>query len=195
MSFNKKTPPHLTVIENMNFDKVDNINVNTKNMSATVETLIIKKQKQKTQIPPIDNPLTPGHRAELKELVESWVNLSGYLKNPVSYGAARSMLNKQAKSMGKAGVSTINHYPDCDFERGKKFIKQKIAILNNTTAVKNNAPEWRKSRISAIQTRCKNLNISEENRRGYMVNRFGLGKDSLTKLTDNELQDIYMRTS
>lgn len=187
MSLNEKptvTRPNLTIVKN--------INVGDVNMSVKAEgNVTVKIKKPKADIPPIDNPLTPGHRAELKDLIDKWVNLSGYLKKPLAFSAAWSMLNRQAKSMGKVGVTTINHYPDCDFERGKKFIQQEIAKLNKKPTVKKNSPNWRNSQISAIQARCKQMNISDEKRRGYMEIRFGVGKNSLTKLTDTELQDFY----
>ncbi|OAI12635.1 hypothetical protein A1507_18805 [Methylomonas koyamae] len=186
MSLNEKplvTRPNLTIVKNIN---VGDVNMNVK----AEGNVTVKIKKPKADMPSIDNPLTPGHRAELKDLIDKWVNLSGYLKKPLTFSAAWSMLNRQAKSMGKVGVTTINHYPDCDFERGKKFIQQEIAKLNKKPTVKKNSPTWRNSQISAIQTRCKQMNIADEKRRGYMESRFGVGKNSLTKLTDTELQEF-----
>lgn len=187
MSLNEKplvTRPNLTIVKSIN---VGDVNMNVK----AEGNVTIKVKKQKTDIPPIDNPLTPGHRAELKDLIDKLVNLSGYLKKPLAYSSAWSMLNRQAKSMGKVGVTTVNQYPDCDFERGKKFIQQQIAILNKKPTIKKNSPNVRNRQISDIQTRCKQLGIADNKRREVMENRFGEGKNSLTKLTDNELQEFY----
>lgn len=198
MANNQEPPkgkPKLTLIKNLNVGDVS-MNVNARGdikLSTNAEKIIINNRRPRNKPTPLEGVITPGHKADLHVLVKAWLNLA-VIRYPLRSqkslnGEIWKKLNGQAKSAGRNGVSSINEYPDCDFERGKKFLEQQIAILNGNATVRKKSPDWSKQRIGHIQARCKKLGIPDEIRKKYQKERFG--KDSLADFNREQLEEMY----
>ncbi len=158
--------------------------------------------KNITRVKPLphDDAITREHKADLYALADKWVELkaiqSPRLKISSLYSSIRKRINQQAKSIGKNGVVSIHEFPDCDFERAKKFLKQQIAILNKVPKVMSESELWRNDTISAIQTKCNDIakarGIGLKDfaiiRKAYQKQRFK--KDSLSIFDTKQLEEM-----
>ncbi len=189
-----KGRPHLTIVKSLNVGDVS-MNVNTKgdfSVSTNAETVKIINKRPRVKPLPVEGALTEGHKAEFAALIKQWVDLAKP-KFPRKteqqlFSGIRARLNKKATSAGRFGVTSVHAYPECDFEKGKKFLKQEIAILYGSATVRKQAPNFINACMGAIHKRCKELGVSDETRKAYQLARFG--KDSLANFNQMELEEM-----
>lgn len=152
--------------------------------------------KNYPKLPPMDNRITVGHRAELHALVDDLVALQHMIEPSKTldklYKLAWVRAKSQAQSEGDCGVRKIEYFPDCDFEIAKHYLQLRIRILKNHESTWTENKSWRKERLEAIHARCENMQISNDQRKAYQLARFG--KESLRDFTNQELQQMFVYT-
>lgn len=152
--------------------------------------------KKYPKLPPMDNRITAGHRAELHALVDDLVALQHIIEPSKAldklYKLAWVRAKSQAQSEGDCGVRKIEYFPDCDFEIAKHYLQLRIRILKNHESTWTENKSWRKERLDAIHARCENMQIGNDQRKAYQLARFG--KESLRDFTNQELQQMFVYT-
>jgi hypothetical protein len=165
----------------------------TATINSNAQILNINNKRPRAIPLPYDDALTREHKAALYALRDKWVELKAIqaptTKTSSLFSSINKRINQQAKSIGKNGVTSILEYPDCDFERGEKFLRQQIAILNKAPKVVKQSPTWRNGRIGSIRARCKELRIDNDTRKAYQWERFKC--HSLADFNEKQLKAMY----
>jgi hypothetical protein len=139
-----------------------------------------------TKVVRTDQPgtLSPAQRSDLQKLVQDWVALHAVVRRgaPLTHQAAWASLNRSRR------VASYHEIPAEDFPKAVAWVQRQMAILNATPTAMKRAPTWRAARITAIQTRTKQLDLDGW-RRQYMREHFGAA--SLTEMTDAQIEQLY----
>lgn len=143
---------------------------------------IIHKTIAKTE--PGTTHISEEQMGALHKLVDEIVRLEGLAKkDPATHRRVWHSLNR------KIGIGSARLMPIGKFPLAKSYLNQWLAQLSNRAVIKKRAPNVvRKRRITAIQSRCNELNIQEWRKR-HMQDTFN--KASMTALTDSELEVLY----
>ncbi|MDD5272596.1 MAG: hypothetical protein PHU14_07750 [Methylovulum sp.] len=197
--------PNLTIVNN-NHVNAGGTNINTSKASVNINSsndvsisthapkVTVKNHRPAVKPLPREDAITPGHKADLKVLVDELAELLKIKQpNKNHYPFVRQRLNEQAKSAGKNGVTSIHEFPDCDFERAESYLKQWLGALKKDPTIRDQSPSWRPNTIGAIHARCKELGIDDDTRKAYQKNRFG--KESLSDFDNDELGKMYAYVS
>lgn len=155
---------------------------------AQTKELKIVKEKQQPKREAVKSPLIKEHREELKALVTDWVTTSNLAKKPLNYGKAYIKLYAEGLNGEVNGIEQIE---ESEFELCRRYLQQRIKILETVgdSRVIRKKSEWRRDRIGKIHSICKKLDISDETRKAYQLERYG--KESLADFTDDDLADFY----
>lgn len=151
---------------------------------------VIKTEKiihrPKVEVKTGDGVVTAEQKARLQQLVKDWMAArSAVRKSELSYAAAWSAVNK------KAGVNSYHEIPTAKFKAVESWILNQTAIVHSMPSASAKSTQWRSSRIKGIQSRCNELGIQDK-RKAYMLKTFG--KDSLTLLSDSDIEKVYRWT-
>jgi hypothetical protein len=171
----------------------ENLNVNSKRTNVKTNHLKVTKEKEPPKRTTVKQPLTDAQRAKLKEKITDWITTSNVAKKPMQYSQAWGKLYNDIDALGGA-VNGITQIEQDEFPLCIEYINQKIAIIMSNKSVRNKYSGNRKKYISSIQARCKELGVSDETRKAYMLAKYG--KDSLAEsaanpFTNDELYDFY----
>jgi hypothetical protein len=167
----------------------------TKTTILKSEKTYVKTNKlsvQKVKEPPkrtnVIKPLSTEKRKEIRDLINDFVTTSNLARKPIMHGKAYGKLYEIAL---KGDVNGIEQIEDSEFETCTSWLKQQIMILENsdTAGATKKKSDWRRKRITNIQTRCKKAGVTDERRRAYLSARFG--HESLSLLDDDELEECY----
>lgn len=122
-------------------------------------------------------------KARLIELCNQWVATnSAVRRSKLSYAAARGALNRQAR------VTSYHLIAAERFVELERWLLNQIARINAMPSAAARSPEWRASRITAIQARCTEKGLQDW-RHTYMLEHFRA--NSMTELSDGDLQHLY----
>lgn len=128
-----------------------------------------------------DGVIDASQKAELQRLIADWVNVRGAVrKSGFSYGAAWSALNRHF------GVNKYAELPMEEFGAARAWLQRQIAIVDGMPSAPRKVAGWRGRTIGKIKARAKNQLGDADIYKPWLEKRFG--KDSLTLLTDDELQ-------
>lgn len=148
---------------------------------------VIKTEKvihrPKVEVKTGDGVITAEQKARLQQLVKDWMSArSAVRKSELSFAAAWSAVNK------KAGVNSYHEIPTAKFKSVEAWLVKQTAIVHSMPSAPAKSTQWRNSRIKGIQSRCNELGIQDK-RKIYMLRTFG--KDSLTLLSDTDIEKVY----
>lgn len=171
------------------------VSVKTDKAYVAAEKVTVSRKKEPPKRTDVKTPLTNEHRKELIELVNSWVATSNLAKKPISYPKAYSLIYQDAL---RGEVNGINQIEESEFEICRKYIQQRIRILETVgnQRVMRRKLDWRRTRISAIHARLSELikqgKVTEQRRKEYQLDRYE--KESVADFSDDELEDyrIYL---
>lgn len=139
--------------------------------------------RPKVEVKTGDGVVTSEQKARLQQLVKDWMEArSAVRKSELTYAAAWSSVNK------KAGVNSYHEIPTEKFKAVETWLLKQIAIIHSMPSAPAKSTQWRSSRIKGIQSRCSELGIQDK-RKTYMLKTFG--KDSLTLLSDADVEKVY----
>jgi hypothetical protein len=158
-------------------DAVVNVNAagHTSVKVTSAERVVVKVKNEKIKQQVDYDVISQGQRAEMHKLVMEWVHTAALAGRPILPQAANAALNRQAKSVGKCGVTSRDYYPACDFERGKKFLVDRIRELRNTRNFEEKDPDGAFNRaLAEIHVKLKQKGITEDQYREYLAAEFGV---------------------
>lgn len=139
--------------------------------------------RPKVEVKTGDGVVTAEQKARLQQLVKDWMEARGAVrKSDFSYAAAWAAVNK------KAGVNSYHEIPSVKFKTIEAWLLRQIAIIYSMPSAPVKSTQWRSGRIKGIQSRCSELGIQGK-RKAYMLKTFG--KDSLTQLSDADVEKVY----
>lgn len=164
--------------------------VKAKKAFAKTETLTVVKSKEPPRRTEVKEPLTKEQREEIRKLVTEWVTTSNLVGKPLknSFGTAYSRLYEECLN---AEVNALTQIEQGEFEQCYAYLKQRIRATesNDSNGIIQRKSNFRTERIRTIQTKCGQQGVSDDKRRAYM--QFRWGNDSLTLLSDDELEECY----
>jgi len=142
--------------------------------------------------PVIRNVIQPGpehiddvQRRSLFDLRIEWVTLHNTLKKqPLTDAAAWARINKAA---GSTSYHLIRREM---YEVAVQYIRREMAILRSMKSAPRKDAGWRNGRIGQIKARCKGQFEGVDIYKPYIKKNFRA--DSLTELSDDELQKTYL---
>lgn len=154
--------------------------VGNSNTVINTQTVI---NRPKVHVKTGDGVINAEQKAKIQALVKKWVeDRMAVRKSDFSFQAAWAAVNKQAK------VNSYHEIPAEKFDAIVKWLQKQIAIVNAMKSAKKKLPTWRSEIIGKIQRRCNALGIQDK-RKDWMLTNFG--KDSLTKLSDEDVEKVY----
>ena len=169
----RKTTPSIEVNGHSNIVGNGNTVIKTENII----------HRPKIEVKTGDGVVTAEQKARLQQLVKDWMLArSAVRKSELSYAAAWSAVNK------KAGVNSYHEIPADKFKAVETWLIKQTAIVHSMPSAPAKSTQWRSSRIKGIQSRCGELGIQDK-RKVYMLKAFG--KDSLTLLSDADVEKVY----
>lgn len=179
----KPTVPPTGNVIYINGDGVDVGQVAGGNIhNVTYKTEKVDQRPRVTVVPGVE-VISETQKRRLLDLRDKWIEKNNEVrKTKLTHAGAQTAINK------KAGVTSYHLIPLDKFTTVEKYIQQQIGRLNNTATAKKKSPSWANDRKKGIQARCNQLGIQDW-RKDYMRKTFG--KESMTELTDDELQKLY----
>ncbi|ENS0909601.1 hypothetical protein ACEZGM_004991 [Escherichia coli] len=139
--------------------------------------------KKKVIVKTGDGVINATQKAHLQELVRTLVEIHTQVKkSKLSWGGAWKKILTPLK------ISSYHEIPSDLYEKAVRILQKEIAIIKNMNSAPKKVSNWRSLQIKAIQARCNERGLQTW-RKDYMQTHFG--KDSMTKLTDKELQALY----
>ncbi|WP_080206248.1 hypothetical protein [Salmonella enterica] len=139
--------------------------------------------KRKIIVKTGDGVINATQKAHLQELIRNLVETHSQVKkSTLSWGGAWKKVLTPLK------INSYHEIPSEFYDKAVKILQIEIAILKNMNSAPKKVSNWRSSQIKAIQARCNERDLQAW-RKDYMQNHFD--KDSMTKLTDKELQVLY----
>lgn len=148
---------------------------------------VIKTEKiihrPKVTVAPGTDVISEAQKVALLTLRGEWIAVHDSVKQKkLTIAAAQGRINKQA------GVTSYHLIPVAAYDSLIKWIKKQIALVHAMPSAPAKSTAWRSSRIKGIQSRCNELGIQDK-RKAYMLKTFG--KDSLTLLSDADVEKVY----
>lgn len=141
-------------------------------------------QRTIAEVKPGDEHISEDQAAELTSLVNQIVDREALLKK-----APRTHRSVWAALNAHCGVTRYRLIPKDQFSKARKYLDQWMGRLGSMPSAPGKVgDEWRKRHYAYIKINSK-MPEDEEAVRAYMKRNFA--GDSLTKLTDDELRQLY----
>lgn len=155
---------------------------------ATVQQIHTQRHVTKTvaEVKPGIEHITEEQAVLLTALVGDVIETEAKLKkSPATHRAVWGALNAYCK------VTKYRLIPLADFSKAEKYLRQWLGRLNSgASAPVKNGDKWRSSRYSYIKINTKST-AEDEALRAYMKRNFGAATESLTQLSNDELDKVY----
>lgn len=144
--------------------------------------------RQKITITPGHEVITEAQAVTIRTLVAEIADLEKKLKrSPKSYAAIQAAANK------KGGVTQYRLIPLERFPVVEKYLRQWIGRLTaQKSAPAKTGDDWRKRKYAFIKVNAKQFNLDERLARFLWEHCQAV---SLTELTDDDLQRVYLAVS
>lgn len=167
------------------------------NTSVNVEAdgkVIFRPKIIKQVSPPAEGAITPGQWAEMKAEIKEWGAVAELAGRPLDWRTVYPRVYAQAKSAGKKGVTRWQDFPDCDFERAMKFIRQETGKLRKTNRFVENDPEaFRKAMLGKIHKKIKERGIPDSQYREYLMAEYGVNSSGMLDIGQLQVFSEYIQ--
>lgn len=128
-----------------------------------------------------DGTIDAAQKAEILRLLDEWVAARAAVRRgEMTIPGSRKAFNNAF------GLNSYHELPAEEFGNARAWIQRQIAIIGSMRCAPKKMPNWRNKVIASIKARCKNQLGNPDVYKPYIERKFG--KESLTQLTDDELQ-------
>lgn len=179
------------LVEKIEKNTIENqINGNVSNSVIASSGSVVNQINTQSHVTKTIAEVKPGQEhvsfeqmAKLQDLVKQvWEAEKIAKKEPKSMRAIWSSLNSFCK------VPSYKFIALTDYDKAETYLRKWLGRLSSTPTSRKNDPEWRKKKYAYIKLNIKKFSL-EDWFASYMQKNFGV--DSLTELSDTDLQKAY----